>query len=105
MPNEIQTRLAENLKKIRKQKKITQFELAEKADISEAMVKSIEICHSWPSEKTLLQISKALQTDICYFFMPVSSSIEIEDEFQQNLKRAVKQKFCELLNDAMKKFE
>ena len=68
MQNEIQNRLAENLKRIRKSKKLTQFELAEKADISEGMVKSIEICHAWPSEKTLLQISKALDTDIYHFF-------------------------------------
>ena len=70
MQNEIQNRLATNLKRIRKAKKLTQFELAEKADISEGMVKSIEICHSWPSEKTLLQLSKALDIDVYHFFMP-----------------------------------
>ena len=60
MSNEIQSRLAENIKKIRKEKHLTQFELAEKANISEAMVKSIETCHAWPSENTLLLLSQAL---------------------------------------------
>lgn len=102
MPNEIQTRLAENIKRIRKEQKITQFELAERANISEAMVKSIEICHSWPSEKTLLQISLALKTDVSHFFMPVSSSLSINDEYKSELKYTIKKKYCEFLDDVMK---
>lgn len=43
MKLEIQKRLAENLKHLRKELKVTQFELAEKANISEAMVKSVEL--------------------------------------------------------------
>ena len=39
-------RLAKNLKKLRKEQKLTQFELAEKANISEAMIKSIELALS-----------------------------------------------------------
>ena len=59
---DIQKRLAENLRKIRKNKKLTQFELAIKCDLSEAMIKNIELNRSWPSEKTLSQITKALST-------------------------------------------
>ncbi|MBO5124128.1 MAG: helix-turn-helix transcriptional regulator [Spirochaetaceae bacterium] len=46
MKLEIQRRLAENLKRLRKERKLTQFELAEKANISEAMIKSVELCLS-----------------------------------------------------------
>ena len=101
MQNEIQLRLEENLKRIRKSKKLTQFELAEKSEISEGMVKSIEICHSWPSEKTLLQISKALNTDVYHFFMPVESSFEVENKVKTELKETVKKSYCEYLEKVL----
>ena len=40
---DIQKRLAENLRKIRKNKKLTQFELAIKCDLSEAMIKNMSV--------------------------------------------------------------
>lgn len=105
MPNEIQSRLAENIKKIRKAKKITQFELAEKADISEAMVKSIETCHSWPSEKTLLQISEALETDVFYFFMPVAGSVRVRGEIENALKCVIKENYRLCVQELLKTLE
>ena len=105
MPNEIQSRLAENIKKIRKEKHFTQFALAEKADISEAMVKSIETCHAWPSENTLQQISDALETDIYHFFMPVASSLAVNDNVQRDLKRVIRQRYCEYVKEMLDALE
>lgn len=102
MANEIQKRLSENLKQIRKEKKMTQFELAEKAGISEAMVKSIETCHSWPSEKTLLQISNALHTDIYRFFIPTSMSLSQKNAFQTELKCVLKETYCAYVSEILK---
>ncbi|MBP3615787.1 MAG: helix-turn-helix transcriptional regulator [Alphaproteobacteria bacterium] len=48
--DDIQKRLGENLKRIRKSKNLTQFQLAELADISEETVKNIELCLCWTSE-------------------------------------------------------
>ena len=46
MKSELQLRLAKNLKELRKEHKLTQFELAEKANISEAMKKALNWrCH------------------------------------------------------------
>ena len=39
--DDIQKRLAENVKRIRKSKKLTQFQLAEIADVSEETIKNI----------------------------------------------------------------
>ena len=105
MPNEIQTRLAENLKIMRKSKKMTQFELAVAANISEGMIKSIETCHAWPSENTLLQISKALKTDVYHLFLPVSSSVSLKDSIHAQLKKAITERFCECLNEIMAELE
>lgn len=101
MQNDIQMRLAENLRRIRKSKRLTQFELAEKSDISEGMIKSIEICHAWPSEKTLFQISNALETDIYHFFIPIESSFDMDDTIQAKLKETVKKSYCEYLEKIM----
>lgn len=88
-PKEIEKRLAENLKRIRKNRKCTQFELAEKADCSEDTIKSIELCRSWPSERILSQISKALQIDVYQLFMPISLSFEQKAEIRKDIKQAI----------------
>ena len=70
-----------------------QFELSEKADISEAMIKNIELCHSWPSEKTLAQISEALNTDIYRFFMPITDSLSINTQIREELKQIITKRY------------
>ena len=104
MKLEIQTRLAHNIKRLRKNQNLTQFELAEKANISEAMVKSIELSLSWPSEKTLTQLSDALNTDILNFFIPenpestVKSSLysQIKDSITENYNNYLQKIFSEI---------
>ena len=96
---EIQTRLSQNLKELRKQRKMTQFELAEKAEISEAMVKSIELSHSWPSEKTLSQLSKALNIDVLNFFMPTSKTVEISEHIKEALEETLRKSFQNTVNE------
>lgn len=88
--SEIQNRLAENLKRIRKERKLTQFELAEKAGISDETVKNIELCKTWTSEKTLSQLTEALEIDIHSLFLPISSSFDkqISDDNRQ-IKKAI----------------
>lgn len=83
---EIQKRVAENLKKIRKARKLTQFELAVQCDMSEAMIKNIELNRSWPSEKTLSQITKALEIDVYRLFMPLAIDFEKEREIKLSVK-------------------
>lgn len=89
MKLEIQKRLAENLKRLRKEQKLTQFELAEKANISEAMVKSVELCLSWPSDKTLTQLAEALEVDILKFFIPSDTTSQIDKKLFCELKDVI----------------
>ena len=86
---DIQKRLSENLRKIRKNKKLTQFELAIKCDLSEAMIKNIELNRSWPSEKTLSQITKALDIDIYKLFLPVAADLEQKKEIKMSIKEEI----------------
>ena len=101
MKLEIQTRLAHNLKRLRKNRNLTQFELAEKANISEAMVKSIELSLAWPSDKTLSQLSEALDVDIINFFLPTNTESFINSSLFSNIKEVVTENYNEYIQSVL----
>jgi len=69
--------LSMNIKKQREILGISQEKLAESAGISSNMIKDIEGCRTWVSDKTLIKLAGALKTDIYRLF--ISSAIH-EDE-------------------------
>ena len=87
--NDIQKRLGENLKRIRKSKNLTQFQLAEIADVSEETIKNIELCRCWTSDKNLAKITKDLQVDIHCLFLPVCTSFDKDSEDSTVIKKAI----------------
>jgi len=62
--------LSMNIKKRRELLGISQERLAEYAEISSNMVKDIEGCRTWISDKTLIKLADALETDIYRLFVP-----------------------------------
>ena len=102
---EIRNRVAENIKTIRKQKKITQFQLAEKSNLSEGTIKSIELAHSYPEEKTLSQITEALDVDVVKLFMPVGESFKKNKENVAMLKSAIASDVRKYVNEVLREFE
>jgi len=68
--------LANNIKKNREKLGFTQENLAEKADISAAMMNDIEGCRTWISDKTLKNLSSALKIDPYRLFIPEAMSGE-----------------------------
>ena len=102
--SDIQKRLAENLKRIRKQQKLTQFELAEKAGISDETIKNIELCKTWTSEKTLSQITDSLQIDIHTLFLPIASSFDRQiSEDNKQIKENIIENLQKLIDNNIKK--
>lgn len=103
---ELRQRLSINLKKQRKNKNWSQFELAEKADISEQTINSIESRRLWPSDKTLVKIANALKIDIYKLFLPDKKSIDTENEkkniicnsIRENVKKLVEETLLEYLD-------
>jgi len=69
-PTIVRKILAFNLKKYREKLGISQEKLAENAEISTMMVKDIEACRTWISDKTLENLATALKTDFYHLFMP-----------------------------------
>jgi transcriptional regulator with XRE-family HTH domain len=74
--------LSMNIKKQREMLGISQEKLAESAGISSNMIKDIEGCRTWVSDKTLIKLACALKTDIYRLF--ISSAIH-EDETYKNV--------------------
>lgn len=103
--SEIQTRLGKNIKQIRKQKKLTQFELSEIANVSEDTIKSLEQGRTWCSDKTLSQISEALEIDVLRLFIPVDTSFKDNKENSIQLKNAIKNAFQNYINEIFKEIE
>lgn len=97
---ELRARLAENLKRIRKEASLTQFELAEKADTSEMTVKKIETGRQWPSEKTLAQIANALNIDVYNLFLPEKISAKTEKEIRNKIFSNLLEDFKGIVKDA-----
>jgi transcriptional regulator with XRE-family HTH domain len=62
--------LSTNIKKHRELLGLSQEKLSEMAGISSNMVRDIEGCRTWVSDKTLINIAEALKTDIYRLFMP-----------------------------------
>jgi len=75
--------LSSNLKKHREKLRISQEKLAENAKISTMMVKDIEGCRTWVSDKTLESLAVALKTDIYRLLMPDTA---YEDEINKTIR-------------------
>lgn len=101
---EIKKRVGENIKALRKSKKLTQEQLAEKAIISPDMIKSIEQGRTWISDKTLAQITEALQIDVVKLFMPTDGSFKIDNQNLAELKSAIATDVRSYVEEVLKEF-
>ncbi len=104
--DDIQNRLGENVRRLRKEKKLTQFQLAEKADLSEDTVKNIELSRCWTSDKNLAKITQALGVDIHSLFIPVPSSFNKKDsEDKKKIKENILENLRQFLETSLKEIE
>ena len=83
--------------------KLDQFELAEKANISEAMVKSIELSISWLSDKTLTNLAEALGIDIIRFFVPIALEEKEQNNLYNEIKSVLTKNFNNFLDEVIQK--
>lgn len=94
--------LSQNLKKYRKVKGWSQFELAEKAEISEQTVNSIEGLRLWPSDKTLSKLSDALEVEMYKLFVP--QNIAFKAESVAELRQLAVKTVEEIISDTLRDF-
>jgi transcriptional regulator with XRE-family HTH domain len=72
--NEVRKLLAANIKARRSEMRITQEKLAEMVDVSYQMIHDIEGGRTWVSDKTLQNLSTALEVDIHELLYPLLKS-------------------------------
>jgi transcriptional regulator with XRE-family HTH domain len=82
-PTVVRKLLSSNLKKYRKKLGFSQEKLAENAEISTMMVKDMEACRTWISDKTLESLASALKIDIFHLFLP---DIVYEEEINKVIR-------------------
>ena len=100
--DDIKKRLGENVKRIRKEQKLTQFQLAEKAELSEETVKNIELSRCWTSDKNLAKLTKALEVDIHSLFLPVSTSFDSDSKDSVIIKNAIAENIQHYIDSVLK---
>lgn len=100
---ELREYLSQNLKKYRKAKGWSQFDLAENAQISEQTVNSIEGLRLWPSDKTLSKIATALEVEMYRLFVP--QRLSLQSEAITDLKHAVVKTVESLVHDTLRDWE
>ncbi len=88
--------LSSNLKKHREKLGLSQEKLAENAEISTMMVKDIEGCRTWVSDKTLESLAAALKTDIYRLLMPDTA---FEDEISRTLRNDLENIILKIRSD------
>jgi len=94
--------LSQNVKKRRDLLDISQEKLAEIAGISSNMIKDIEGCRSWVSDKTLIKLAAALKTDIYRLLVPVTV---FEEEMHKNILNDLLQILNKMRKDVDADFE
>jgi transcriptional regulator with XRE-family HTH domain len=85
-PTKVRKILSSNLKKHREKLGFSQEKLAESAEISTMMVKDIEGCRTWVSDKTLESLANALKTDIFRLLMP-------DTVYEEEIKKTIHNDF------------
>jgi transcriptional regulator with XRE-family HTH domain len=105
-PTKVRKILSSNLKKYREKLGLSQEKLAENAEISTIMVKDIEACRTWISDKTLESLATALKTDIYRLLMPDTAyEEEINKAIRNDLEsitQKIRQNIDVTLKDALK---
>lgn len=72
--HEIRILFGQNVKFFRKEKNISQMQLAEKADLTFNFINDIENGKKWVSPNTLSKLSAALDVQPYHFFLPVQNA-------------------------------
>ncbi len=98
---ELQTRVIENIRSIRKKAGLSQERLADKADISRQMMNDIEGRRRWLTKNSLVKISNALNVDVSELFIPIQDENDNIKTFYDTITRKIKDQVKIALNNAL----
>ncbi|WP_296028923.1 helix-turn-helix transcriptional regulator [uncultured Treponema sp.] len=98
---ELQTRVIENIRSIRKKAGLSQERLADKADISRQMMNDIEGRRRWLTKNSLVKISNALNVDVSELFTPIQDENDNIKTFYDAITKKIKEQVKIALNNAL----
>jgi transcriptional regulator with XRE-family HTH domain len=90
--------LSANLKKYRAQEGISQEKLAERTELSDQLIRDIESCRSWVSDKTMVKLARALKVEAYQLLFPqgeadkifpVRLPADVLRDLQDNIKTSI----------------
>ncbi len=96
---ELQTRVIENIRTLRKKAGLSQEKLADKADISRQMMNDIEGRRRWLTKGTLVKLANALGVDVHELFIPYAE----ENDATKSAYEAITKKVVAQLKEAVDK--
>ncbi|MBE6348039.1 MAG: helix-turn-helix transcriptional regulator [Spirochaetaceae bacterium] len=101
---EIRQILANNLKKIRKQKGLSQLRLSNEIQMAFTFINDIENCKKWVSPETLARFSTFFDVPVSYFFQN-----DIEEESNKNINnevfiKTITEELSKTITDVSKRF-
>lgn len=100
---ELQTRVIENIRTLRKKAGLSQEKLADKADISRQMMNDIEGRRRWLTKGTLVKLSNALGVDVHEFFIPYEQENENTKMIYDVITKKVVTQVKEAVDKALKR--
>ena len=100
--DELQTRVIQNIRALRKKKGFSQERLADKADISRQMMNDIEGRRRWLTKGTLVKLANALEVDVHELFIPSAQENEKTKGIYDTITQEVVSQVKEAVNKALK---
>lgn len=87
--------LSANLKKYRAKAEISQEKLAEQTNLSVQLIRDIESCRSWVSDKTIVKLARALRVEAYQLLFPQSEDdrlfpVRLPADVLRDLQNAIK---------------
>jgi transcriptional regulator with XRE-family HTH domain len=100
--DELQTRVIQNIRALRKKAGLSQERLADKADISRQMMNDIEGRRRWLTKKTLVKLANALEVDVHELFIPSAKENEKTQGIYDTITHEVVSQVKEAVDKALK---
>ncbi len=100
--DELQTRVIQNIRALRKKKGFSQERLADKADLSRQMMNDIEGRRRWLTKKTLVKLANALEVDVHELFIPSAQENEKTKGIYDTITQEVVSHVKEAVDKALK---
>ena len=99
--DELQTRVIDNIRFLRKKAGLSQEKLADKADISRQMMNDIEGRRRWLAKETLVKLANALRVDVYELFIPSAQENEITKDIYDVITKKLITQVKEAVNKAL----